>query len=104
MAAHSGRPPIRPKQVVHELYHPLVGWFLASDKPCGIGARRIHGLGSSALFCGCGDWFNVEHGADFGAGTEMRIGDSSGIGVHARPHSASTIGQNVPVPVVSSRR
>lgn len=47
------------------------------------------------IFEYCGKNVNIEHGAQFGAGTKIRIGNNSGIGVNAVIPNGSIIGENV---------
>ena len=47
------------------------------------------------IFEKCGNNINVEHGASFGKGNHIIIGDNSGIGINARLPNAITIGRDV---------
>ncbi len=47
------------------------------------------------LFLECGENVNVEVGAEFGDGSQVRIGDSSGLGVACRIHGPVVIGRDV---------
>lgn len=47
------------------------------------------------MFAHAGSGINVEHGAYFGDGSRVRIGDRSGIGVNCRLHGPVVIGRNV---------
>ena len=47
------------------------------------------------IFEYCGVNVNVEHGARFGAGTKIRIGNNSGLGVNCMIPNGSIIGNNV---------
>jgi maltose O-acetyltransferase len=43
----------------------------------------------------CGKDVNIEHGADFGKGRDIRLGDRSGIGIRARLDDPVLIGNDV---------
>lgn len=47
------------------------------------------------IFEYCGKNVNIERGAYFGAGTKIRIGDNSGLGVNCVIPNGSIIGENV---------
>jgi maltose O-acetyltransferase len=47
------------------------------------------------MFRSCGRNFNVEHGADFGVGSMISIGDHSGLGVNCWIRGDVSIGDNV---------
>lgn len=47
------------------------------------------------LFLECGENVNVELGAEFGDGSQVRIGDHSGLGVACRVYGPVSIGRNV---------
>lgn len=47
------------------------------------------------IFEYCGDNVNIERGARFGAGTKIRIGNNSGIGINCMIPNGSVIGKDV---------
>lgn len=47
------------------------------------------------LFLECGENVNVERGAEFGDGSELRVGDFSGLGVGCAIHGPVIIGRDV---------
>ena len=55
------------------------------------GAKRIRYMLVRGIFKKCGKNVNVEHGAVFGRGTDVEIGDCSGIGINAVIPSNSKI-------------
>ena len=71
-------------------------WLPASVQPYGGKmARRIRLFICRPLFEHCGKNVNIEHGADFGSGSKLSIGDESGIGVNCRVPYDITIGKDV---------
>jgi maltose O-acetyltransferase len=60
----------------------------------GRASTRIRNLCCKNLFAKCGEGVNVEHGAVFGNGMGVEIGDYSGIGINANIDMA-TIGRYV---------
>lgn len=67
------------------------------------GSSRAYAFGAGALRRGLGRWLlddvgravNIEHGADFGSGKGIRIGDRSGLGVDCRVGGPLDIGCHV---------
>lgn len=57
--------------------------------------KRIRYVLVKGIFKKCGENVNVEHGAVFGRGTDVEIGDYSGIGLNCVIPSTSTIGRYV---------
>ena len=47
------------------------------------------------IFEHCGKNVNIEHGAKFGLGLKIRIGDNSGLGVNCNIPDGTVIGNNV---------
>lgn len=77
------------------LYY-LVGRHLpGSEMPYSFGARRIRGLLCKGIFQKAGKRINVEHGAFFGTGSDIQIGDNSGLGLNCRVMGPLKIGANV---------
>lgn len=67
----------------------------ASTSPGGKLWRKVRAIVTSPLFAEAGSGINVEHGASFGKGDRIRVGDRSGIGINARLDGPVTIGRNV---------
>lgn len=67
----------------------------ASTSPGGSLWRSIRYSVAGPLFAQVGSSVNVEHGASFGRGDKIRIGDRSGIGINARLDGPVTIGKDV---------
>ena len=61
----------------------------------GPASLRIRRFICRHIFEYCGDNVNIEHGARFGAGTRIRIGNNSGLGVNCVVPNGSIIGENV---------
>ena len=57
--------------------------------------RHIRYVFAKRLFSRCGDGVNVEKGAYFGTGSQIVIGDYSGIGIDCEIHGPCMIGKNV---------
>ena len=66
-----------------------------SGAPGGKLYRAMRARSAAGLLKSCGSGVNVEHGADFGWGTTVAIGDNSGIGINAWIRADLTIGNNV---------
>jgi len=58
-------------------------------------SKKIRAVCASILFEKCGSNINVEHGADFGSGGQLEIGDYSGIGVNCQVPFNIKIGKHV---------
>lgn len=67
----------------------------ASTSPGGKLWRGIRALVAAPLFASAGSHVNIEHGASFGKGHKVSIGDRSGIGINARLDGPVRIGKNV---------
>lgn len=63
--------------------------------PGGQLAKRIRRALVSPLFASAGRGINIEHGAYFGRGDKIRIGNRSGIGVNCQVHGHVTLGDDV---------
>lgn len=88
---------MRPLRVIRYLgYYTLLRWLPAAYRP-GIGplARWLRYQACRGLFAVCGRQVNIEHGADFGGGALLQIGDRSGIGVNCRVPYDVCIGKDV---------
>lgn len=73
----------------------VVRWLPSSAGPGGWLWRALRGIIAGPLLAKAGGNLNIEHGAYFGRGDEVRIGDRSGIGVNCRLHGPVTIGRDV---------
>ena len=77
-------------------YYWLLRWLPASYRPVtGPMSRWLRYLTCRGLFATCGRGVNIEHGADFGGGASLEIGDRSGIGVNCRVPYDVRIGKDV---------
>ena len=76
------------------LYYGIARWFPKSGPFFNIGGRFRRVL-CRQIFKKCGKCINVERGAIFGSGTEIEIGDYSGIGINANIPSNTIIGNYV---------
>jgi len=72
------------KMPVYLFYYGFARYLPISYKPYSFGAKLARYMCGKFLFKKCGVGVNIEHGADFGSGNELEIGDYSGIGIHAR--------------------
>ena len=66
-----------------------------SPRPGGQVARRLRGHLGAQLLEQCGTNVNIEHGAWFGSGRGVRLGDNSDIGMDALVVGPVTIGRDV---------
>jgi maltose O-acetyltransferase len=78
----------------YTLYYFFARHLPVSYKPYAFGAKRIRYWVCRHLFAKCGKSVNVEHGADFGSGRDIVIGDNSGLGINCVVRKA-IIGDNV---------
>lgn len=76
------------------LYYFFARYLPVSYRPYAFGAKRVRYWACSHLFAKCGKNVNVEHGADFGSGRDIEVGDNSGIGINCVVRKA-VIGNNV---------
>ena len=70
-------------------------WLPISAGPGGSLWRRARVATAGPLLAHVGEGVNIEHGAYFGRGDKVSLGDRSGIGVNARLHGPVTIGADV---------
>ncbi len=77
------------------VYYLIARHLPASDMPYSLGAKQIRGLLCSGIFKKAGKNINIEHGAYFGSGIEIEIGDNSGLGFDSRVYGPLTIGNDV---------
>jgi maltose O-acetyltransferase len=63
------------------LYYAFARHLPVSYKPYACGAKIIRYWVCRHLFAKCGKNVNVEHGADFGSGRYIQIGNNSGLGI-----------------------
>lgn len=77
------------------LYYGLLKHLPASTNFGGILWRKLRYHCCKGLFKKCGKNVNIEHGAVFGIGTKIEIGDNSGIGINCVIPSDTIIGSNV---------
>lgn len=76
-------------------YYCFARYLPSSDNRFGRWARPIRRWITTALFKHAGKNINIEKGAYFGDGSELEIGDNSGIGINSRICGPITIGDNV---------
>jgi len=76
-------------------YYLLARHLPESTKPYALGAKRVRRMLVQQLLLECGSSVNIEHGADFGSGKRVRLGDRSGIGVNCRLIGDVRIGKDV---------
>lgn len=67
----------------------------SSARLLGNSSRKLCVLCARHLFKHCGQNVNIEHGAHFGSGRNLELGDNSGIGIHCTVPSNIKIGANV---------
>jgi maltose O-acetyltransferase len=84
------------QQTAHLLaYYFGARWLPPSTSPGGPVWRAIRRAITKPLFAECGQETNVEHGAYFGSGSLIRIGNRSGIGIQSRLLGPVRIGNDV---------
>lgn len=77
------------------VYHFLAKHLPSSDQRLGKWARPIRRAICTPLFKAAGKNINVEKGAFFGNGSEIEIGDNSGLGINSKIYGPVKIGKNV---------
>jgi len=77
------------------LYYYFARILPVSSYPGGKIGKKVRYLLCRRMFRKCGRDVNVEHGADFGFGTTIEIGNRSGIGVDAWIRADLVIGDDV---------
>ena len=83
------------KKIYLILYYMFARHLPASGSPYSFGAMKLRGWLASRLFKQAGKSINIEHGAFFGNGHKITIGDFSGIGMDARLQGEIHIGSYV---------
>lgn len=76
-------------------YYFIARHLPGSFSPYSFGSGKLRRLCAKKMFKACGKNVNVEHGAFFGGGREIEIGDNSAIGLNARISGPLTIGDDV---------
>jgi maltose O-acetyltransferase len=66
-----------------------------SPRPGGRVARRVRAYLAAGMLDACGERVNVEHGAWFGSGRGIRLGDRSALGMDALVIGPLTVGDDV---------
>lgn len=77
------------------LYYLIARHLPASDMPYSLGAKRIRGFLCRRIFKNAGANINIEHGAYFGSGKDIEIGNNSGLGFNCRVYGPLKIGNDV---------
>lgn len=67
----------------------------SSSAPYSLGARKIRMFFCRRIFKKAGKNLDIEHGAFFGSGEEIEIGDNSGLGLNCRVNGPLKIGRDV---------
>lgn len=76
-------------------YHGFTRWLPPSRAPLGALWRIARRWTAGPALAACGRDVNVEHGAFIGKGSNIRIGDRSGLGIDCEIHGPVTIGRDV---------
>lgn len=79
----------------YALYYTVARHLPGSFAPYAFGSGKLRVLCARQMFASCGKGVNIEHGAFFGGGREIEIGDNSAIGLNARISGPLTIGNDV---------
>ncbi len=79
------------------LYYGLASWLPSTDNAMFYSGfiRKFRSFVASQCFEKHGTNINVEHGADFGTGSGICIGDNSGLGIKCRIRGPLKIGNDV---------
>lgn len=77
------------------LYYFFARHLPCSGLPYSIGSKSVRSFCASLMFDKCGKNVNIEHGAFFGSGRGIELGDNSGIGLNCRVAGPLVIGNDV---------
>lgn len=79
------------------LYLSLAKWLPATDNTYSIFAiiRRFRSVIGARCLDHAGKNVNIEHGANFGTGAGISLGDNSGLGINCKVRGPLTIGRDV---------
>lgn len=77
------------------LYYIFARHLPSSSAIYSLGARKIRAFLCRRIFNSAGKNLDIEHGAFFGSGGEIEIGDNSGIGLDCRVNGPLKIGRDV---------
>ncbi|MDP4093040.1 MAG: DapH/DapD/GlmU-related protein [Bacillota bacterium] len=77
------------------IYYAAARHLPGSDRPYSFGSRRIRAVLCRRIFKKTGKNINIEHGAFFGNGDDIEIGDNSGLGLDCMVSGPLIIGNNV---------
>lgn len=77
------------------LYYTIARHLPGSDRPYSFGSKKIRGFLCRRIFKKAGKGINIEHGAFFGNGDDIEIGDNSGLGLDCMVSGPLSIGDNV---------
>ncbi|QEK11447.1 acyltransferase [Crassaminicella thermophila] len=84
------------KKILFLMLYYFVGRHLpSSQSPYSFGAKKLRYFLCKGLFKETGKNVNIEHGAFFGKGSDITIGDNSGLGIDCRVSGPLKIGKNV---------
>lgn len=72
------------KIFAYVIYYMFARHLPISYQPYAFGSKYIRYACCKKLLAKCGRQANIEHGADFGVGSSVELGNYSGIGIHAR--------------------
>lgn len=81
--------------ISYAAYYFLARHLPGSFSPYSLGSGKIRRLCAKGMFKHCGKNVNIEHGAFFGGGREIEIGNNSAIGLNARISGPLAIGDDV---------
>ncbi len=79
----------------YAFYYTVARHLPGSFAPYALGSGKLREMCARQMFASCGKGVNIEHGAFFGGGREIEIGDNSAIGLNARISGPLSIGNDV---------
>src|SRR3954452_16763401 len=77
------------------IYLLVARWLPSSTSPGGRIWRAVRRLVAAPVLASAGSDVNIEHGAYFGRGNRVHVGDRSGIGIRCQLHGPVMIGADV---------
>lgn len=84
------------KRIFYSILYYFIGRHLpSSQSPYSFFSKKFRYILCKGLFKHMGNNVNIEHGVFFGSGSEITIGDYSGLGINSRVSGPLKIGKNV---------
>lgn len=83
------------KKIALVFYYAFARHLPASDAPYALFSKALRRSVCQHIFLKTGKGVNIEHGVFFGSGSEIELGDYSGLGLNARLSGPIRLGRHV---------